>query len=99
MGARRGSYPAEAAVYRTSQLMPVWQLGYVLAPAREWGGFGRLDVRVELPRGWEAAATLLLAPIFPIVGTLAAQVAAVRGHRRAVRARPAREPARELASR
>lgn len=53
----RVRYPAQAAVYQTNELMPVWQLGYVLAPAREWGGFGQLDVRVELPRGWNAAAT------------------------------------------
>lgn len=53
----RVRYPAQAAIYQTEGLMPVWQLGYVLAPAREWGGFGRLDVRVELPRGWEAATT------------------------------------------
>jgi hypothetical protein len=53
----RVRYPAEAAAYQTPELMPVWQLGYVLAPAREWGGFGRLDVRVEVPRGWEAAAS------------------------------------------
>ena len=53
----RVRYPADAAIYQMAGLMPVWQLGYVLAPAREWGGFGRLDVRVELPRGWEAAAT------------------------------------------
>ena len=53
----RVRYPAQASVFQTSGLMPVWQLGYVLAPAREWGGFGRLDVRVELPRGWSAAAT------------------------------------------
>lgn len=53
----RVRYPAQASVFQTSELMPVWQLGYVLGPAREWGGFGRLDVRVELPRGWSAAAT------------------------------------------
>jgi hypothetical protein len=53
----RVRYPAQASVFQTSGLMPVWQLGYVLAPAREWGGFGRLDVRVELPRGWSAAAS------------------------------------------
>jgi len=34
-----------------------WQLPYVLAPAREWGGFGRLDVMVYLPSGWEARST------------------------------------------
>ncbi|HEX8361226.1 MAG TPA: hypothetical protein VF613_14020 [Longimicrobium sp.] len=53
----RVRYPAQASVFQTSGLMPVWQLGYVLAPAREWGGFGRLDVRVEVPKGWGAAAT------------------------------------------
>ena len=53
----RVRYPAEAAAYQTSKLMPVWQLGYVLAPAREWGGFERLDGRVEVPSGWEAAAS------------------------------------------
>jgi hypothetical protein len=34
-----------------------WQLPYVLAPAREWGRFGRLDVTVHLPVGWEARST------------------------------------------
>jgi len=34
-----------------------WQLPYVLAPAREWGEFGRLDVVVQLPGGWEARST------------------------------------------
>jgi hypothetical protein len=34
-----------------------WQFPYVLAPAREWGGFGRLDVVVSLPSGWEARST------------------------------------------
>ncbi|MET0650303.1 MAG: hypothetical protein ABW208_27155 [Pyrinomonadaceae bacterium] len=33
-----------------------WQLGYVLSPAREWAGFGGLDVKVLLPSGWHAAA-------------------------------------------
>jgi hypothetical protein len=31
-----------------------WQFPYVLAPAREWGAFGGLDVTVHLPAGWEA---------------------------------------------
>jgi hypothetical protein len=34
-----------------------WQLPYVLAPAREWGGFGQLDVVVHLPSAWEARST------------------------------------------
>ena len=33
-----------------------WQLGYVLAPAREWGGFGSLEVAVQLPPNWSFAA-------------------------------------------
>jgi hypothetical protein len=34
-----------------------WQFPYVLAPAREWGGFDRLDVDVYLPAGWEGRST------------------------------------------
>src|SRR5688500_2611724 len=34
----RVRYPAEATVYSVNELTPVWQLGYVLAPARDWGG-------------------------------------------------------------
>jgi hypothetical protein len=48
----RVRYPAEATAYSVNELTPVWQLGYVLAPAREWGGFGGMEVRVEAPRGW-----------------------------------------------
>lgn len=33
-----------------------WQLGYVLAPAREWASFGELEAEVLLPRGWRAAS-------------------------------------------
>jgi hypothetical protein len=48
------------------ELMPGWidtgdmylshQIAYLLAPARQWGNFGTLDVRVQVPDGWEAAA-------------------------------------------
>jgi hypothetical protein len=48
------------------ELMPGWndtsdmylshQIAYLLAPARQWGDFGTLDVRVQVPAGWEAAA-------------------------------------------
>jgi hypothetical protein len=33
-----------------------WQLGYVLAPARQWAGFGGLDTTVLLPTEWKAAS-------------------------------------------
>jgi hypothetical protein len=29
-----------------------WQFAYILAPAREWAGFGGLDVTVSAPKGW-----------------------------------------------
>jgi len=34
-----------------------WEVPYALAPARDWGGFGTLDVVVDLPPGWQADAT------------------------------------------
>ncbi len=34
-----------------------WQFPYVLAPARRWGGFGRLGVTAILPPGWQSAST------------------------------------------
>jgi hypothetical protein len=33
-----------------------WQFPYVLAPAREWGSFGGLDLTVYLPEGWQSAS-------------------------------------------
>ena len=32
-----------------------WQLAFVLSPARQWEGFGDLDVKVTVPSGWPAA--------------------------------------------
>lgn len=37
------------------------QLGYVLAPARDWGAFGTLDVTVLVPAGWRTATSPALA--------------------------------------
>ena len=37
-----------------------WQFIYLLAPARDWGGFERLDVSVFLPAGWRAASNVEL---------------------------------------
>jgi hypothetical protein len=56
----RVRYPADATVYQRNELTPVLQLGYVLAPARDWAGFGALDVRVDVPRGWSARSSLPL---------------------------------------
>jgi hypothetical protein len=53
----RVRYPALASTYvDQDQLTAAQQLAYVLAPARDWAGFGGVDVRVDLPRGWRAAS-------------------------------------------
>jgi hypothetical protein len=53
----RVRYPATASVYvDQDRITAAQQLAYVLAPARDWAGFGGVDVRVELPRGWRAAS-------------------------------------------
>jgi hypothetical protein len=40
--------------------LATWQIPYVLAPARNWGSFGDLDVTVRIPAGWDSASTLPL---------------------------------------
>lgn len=53
----RVRYEARPGAYADAESDAVyWQLGYVLAPAREWGGFGGLDAKVLLPEGWRAAS-------------------------------------------
>ena len=44
-----------------SRTPALWQLGYVLAPARRWSGFRLLEVEVLLPAGWNVAADTPLA--------------------------------------
>ena len=41
----------------THSLNATHQVGYLLAPARQWGRFGGLKVKALLPAGWEAAAS------------------------------------------
>jgi hypothetical protein len=50
-------YEAEASALSGDAPTRYWQLAYVLAPAREWGGFGDLRVTVHMPPGWNAAST------------------------------------------
>ena len=53
----RVRYPATSSTYvDENQITAAQQLAYVLAPARDWAGFGGVDVRVDVPRGWRAAA-------------------------------------------
>lgn len=43
------------------RITKLWQFAYVLAPARQWGGFGTLDATVTVPTGWEVATTPTMA--------------------------------------
>jgi hypothetical protein len=52
----RVTYPFEPSRYATNSPTVMWQLGYVLSPAKEWAGFGNLQLEVLLPPGWRAAA-------------------------------------------
>lgn len=53
-------YTALPAAYSGDSPTRYWQLGYVLAPARQWAGFGGLDVTVQLPDNWLAASSPVL---------------------------------------
>lgn len=58
----RVAYPVELARYDDpSHPSALHQFAYSLAPARRWGGVGRLDVEVLLPPGVEVASTPTLA--------------------------------------
>ncbi|HEX8273616.1 MAG TPA: hypothetical protein VF615_13345 [Longimicrobiaceae bacterium] len=53
----RVRYPATSSTWvDEDEITAAQQLAYVLAPARDWAGFGGVDVRVDVPRGWRAAA-------------------------------------------
>ncbi|MDB4950916.1 MAG: hypothetical protein JWM27_3565 [Gemmatimonadetes bacterium] len=53
----RVRYLARATARSGDSPAVFWQLGYVLAPARDWAGFGGMDLRVDLPAGWRAASS------------------------------------------
>lgn len=54
----RVRYEARPGAYSDTRSDAVyWQLGYVLAPAREWASFGGLDAKVLVPEGWRIASS------------------------------------------
>ncbi len=57
----RVRYAAVPTTYSGDSPTVYRQLGYVLAPARRWAGFGGLDVAVQVPPGWRAASSPALA--------------------------------------
>lgn len=55
--ALRVRYEARPSAHSDEETTAInWQLGYVLAPAREWESFGGLEAKVLLPEGWRAAS-------------------------------------------
>jgi hypothetical protein len=50
-------YRARAVGVDEDRPTATWQFPYILAPAREWGGFGGLDVTVYVPAGWQSASS------------------------------------------
>jgi hypothetical protein len=53
----RASYRVRPAGADERRPTATWQLPYVLAPARDWGGFGGLEVEVLVPEGWECVSS------------------------------------------
>lgn len=52
---RYRALPAQYSGDATAYEPHYWQLAFVLSPARQWEGFGSLDVRIQVPAGWSAA--------------------------------------------
>jgi hypothetical protein len=50
-------YRARASGGDEEEPVTTWVFPYVLAPARDWGSFGGLDVTVHLPERWEAKSS------------------------------------------
>jgi hypothetical protein len=55
METRYNAMPAQQSGEGANGDTRFWQVAFVLSPARQWGGFGDLDVRVQVPAGWLAA--------------------------------------------
>ncbi len=46
-----------APSYHAANPMKYWQFTYILAPAREWAGFGGLDITINAPKDWTVVTT------------------------------------------
>jgi hypothetical protein len=54
------SYDAEMASYGEVRPVIIYQIGYVLSPAKDWQSFGDLAIQVIFPDEWEISASLPL---------------------------------------
>lgn len=53
----RVRYRAAPTSNSSKRITKLWQFAYILAPARQWAGFGTLETVVTVPDGWEVAVT------------------------------------------
>ncbi|MEZ5426552.1 MAG: hypothetical protein R2747_09830 [Pyrinomonadaceae bacterium] len=53
----KAKYRSEATQFVDLSPLIVWQFAYILAPAREWAGFGSLDATVFVPEGWDTVTS------------------------------------------
>lgn len=60
----KAQYNASPATYSGFAPRQLYQFAYVLAPARNWAGFGGLDLTILMPEGWE----LITAPAMEQTG-------------------------------
>ena len=51
-------YQADAASHYIGKPYDMYQVGYVLSPAKSWRSFGRLNLSVLVPAGWAFASSL-----------------------------------------
>ncbi len=56
------SYEIRPGTYNGNDIYREYNIGYLLAPARSWATFGKLDIQVNLPHGWEVVTTPLKLP-------------------------------------
>ncbi len=52
------SYFVKPNEYNGSDIYREYLIGYLLTPARNWASFGKLDMEVKLPPGWEVKTSL-----------------------------------------
>ncbi|HVS06602.1 MAG TPA: hypothetical protein VHK65_10620 [Candidatus Dormibacteraeota bacterium] len=50
------AYAVQPGRMAAPETTTIWQLAYILAPARQWASFGDLSVQTQLPAGWRARA-------------------------------------------
>jgi hypothetical protein len=50
------AYAVQPGRMAAAQMTTIWQVAYILAPARQWESFADLSVQAQLPAGWRARA-------------------------------------------